>query len=595
MTSPSSTPAPAESSFELNGKTIHVDAMDAGRSLLETLREQCGMTSVKDGCAPQGQCGCCTVLVDGEARVSCVTATSRVFGRSVVTVEGLEPDRKDALANAFVACGASQCGFCTPGIAMRLAPLLGTQPSSTTVNNALAAHMCRCTGWQPIVEAFTAAECEMLSTTDPAAAGGLAKQQPAPRENAAVAAAQSALEWNVQQPCDRRNIEGTIAFADDDAPLDALVAVPTMLDLPDAIEAAGMRWILAPTRAEARRIAGHTQGRKTTEEPRPPIDVPTEGTIRLATCWVDSGYLEPDASWCVPGGEPASPRRFGGAFGGKAGSPLPEAARALADKVGQPVRALWSREDVARYAVKRPPMAAQAELVDQVVAVRGMVAAPAAATFRSLLSKITLPYALDVHANWDEVALVGPPVSPMIRAAGLAELWVLVEALLDEAGRDRRVLVNDPIASSVLLDTCAPSKSGALAGARVTLNAVGALDHVEVRVAAGRPIDPRILRSYCIGAVHAALGWTLSESMVVDPLTGEVKTLTIRGLGQLRPKDMPTVEITIVEDDRDACAAGDAVFAAVAAATWNAVTKFSGERPVIFPMRDSAAGRPLRR
>ena len=104
-----------------------------------------------------------------------------------------------------------------------------------------------------------------------------------------------------------------------------------------------------------------------------------------------------------------------------------------------------------------------------------------------------------------------------------------------------------------------------------------------------------MLRSYCIGSVHAALGWTLSESISVDAQTGAVNTLTIRGLGQLRPKDMPPVAVTIVEDDRAPLAASDAVFAAVAAATWNAVAAHSGMRPTSFPMRECAAGRVLRR
>ena len=86
-----------------------------GESLLSVLRERLAITSPKDGCAPQGQCGCCTVLVDGAPRVACVTPATRVGGRAVTTVEGLDPVLRDELAGAFVATGGSQCGFCTPG------------------------------------------------------------------------------------------------------------------------------------------------------------------------------------------------------------------------------------------------------------------------------------------------------------------------------------------------------------------------------------------------------------------------------------------------------------------------------------------------
>src|SRR5262249_27090503 len=106
--------------FSCNGTQVEVDPAP-GESLLSVLRERLGVVSPKDGCAPQGQCGCCTVLVDGEARVACVTPVSRVAGRVVVTVEGLEPAVRDDLATRFVSTGGSQCGFCTPGILLRLA------------------------------------------------------------------------------------------------------------------------------------------------------------------------------------------------------------------------------------------------------------------------------------------------------------------------------------------------------------------------------------------------------------------------------------------------------------------------------------------
>src|SRR5438128_5572743 len=102
-----------------------VEVADDGGSLLEVLRDRLGVRSPKDGCAPQGQCGCCTVLVDGDPRVACVTPATRIAGRAVTTIAGLDAALRDRLADAFVATGGSQCGFCTPGIVMRAASLLG--------------------------------------------------------------------------------------------------------------------------------------------------------------------------------------------------------------------------------------------------------------------------------------------------------------------------------------------------------------------------------------------------------------------------------------------------------------------------------------
>ncbi|HEX6391894.1 MAG TPA: 2Fe-2S iron-sulfur cluster-binding protein, partial [Acidimicrobiales bacterium] len=114
-----------------------------GASLLDALREELRVPSVKDGCSPQGQCGCCTVLVDGRPRVACVTAVRRVAGRQVVTAEGLDSEVRHRLVTAFTRHGASQCGFCTPGILCRLAGLDPATSSPGEVETALLAHLCR--------------------------------------------------------------------------------------------------------------------------------------------------------------------------------------------------------------------------------------------------------------------------------------------------------------------------------------------------------------------------------------------------------------------------------------------------------------------
>src|SRR6185503_10200745 len=154
-------------------------------------------------------------------------------------------------------------------------------------------------------------------------------------------------------------------FADDTAPRDALVAVPLPPgSIAEAVEADGLRWVVGSSLLEARTATGKVQGRRTTAEERPPLfdRLPAcpPGGVRLATSWVEPAYLEPDASWCEPGGEPATPLANGGAFGGKESSRAPAAARELADLFKRPVRVVYSREDVVRLGPKRPPIAAVA-------------------------------------------------------------------------------------------------------------------------------------------------------------------------------------------------------------------------------------------
>src|SRR5664280_991294 len=140
--------------FTLNGESVSVEVR-AGASALEVLRESCGVTSVKDGCAPEGSCGACTVLIDGKAVVSCAQQATRLAGHEVTTQEGLAEDDRALWADSFVAAGASQCGFCSPGILMKAESLLAKTPEPTRdqVNRALAGNLCRCTGYVKIVDA----------------------------------------------------------------------------------------------------------------------------------------------------------------------------------------------------------------------------------------------------------------------------------------------------------------------------------------------------------------------------------------------------------------------------------------------------------
>ena len=565
--------------FSCNGEQFEFDT-EPGESLLSVLRERIGVVSPKDGCAPQGQCGCCTVLVDGEPRVACVTPMARVAGRAVVTVEGLDASVRDDLAARFLATGGSQCGFCTPGILVRLAAAEAKgKTRRVDLDRALAAHLCRCTGWQTVFEA--------VEIANPPA--------PAARRDPSAAARRAELEGGASQLVGPLVPLGDGGFADDGAPRDALVAVP----LPpgstaESVEVAGSSWVVADSLLEARALAGKVQGRRTTVDPVPPLALPAPvaGGVRLATSWVEPAYLEPDASWCAPGGDPATPLANGGAFGGKAGSPVGVVARELADRTGRTVRVVYAREDIVRLGPKRPPIAASASFEGTILHVRGAVVGDT----QPFTDPIAWPYAIEEQGEWTSVTAPGPTTASTLRAVGLAERAVLLEGALHVGAVDRVSLVRDDRVASALLDSCVAVGSGALAGARVTVDEAGRIERVHVRVAAGDPLDAVVLRSYAIGAAHMALGWVLTEGLAVDPETGQVQDLTIRSFGILRAKDTPPIDVEIIDDPGAPRAhSSDAAFAAVAAATWNALSDADGTRPASFPARETRAAAALRR
>jgi len=136
----------------------HRVRLAGGESLLDVLREQCGVRSCRNGCQPRGQCGACLALVDGRPKTTCTIPAERAGGRSVVTVEGLPEAERELYARAFVAAGGVQCGFCTPGIVLRTHALLARRPdpSRDEIARALDVHLCRCTGYVRIIEAVQA-------------------------------------------------------------------------------------------------------------------------------------------------------------------------------------------------------------------------------------------------------------------------------------------------------------------------------------------------------------------------------------------------------------------------------------------------------
>lgn len=152
--------APSESvrravAFTLNGAPVRAE-VTAELSLLDLLRDRFDVISPKDGCQPQASCGCCTLLIEGKARLACTTKASAVEGKHVTTLEGLSDDQRRLIAECFVTAGGVQCGFCIPGIAMRAYALLEANPtpSREDILKALRGHLCRCTGYTKIIEAI---------------------------------------------------------------------------------------------------------------------------------------------------------------------------------------------------------------------------------------------------------------------------------------------------------------------------------------------------------------------------------------------------------------------------------------------------------
>jgi carbon-monoxide dehydrogenase small subunit len=142
-------------SCRVNGAAQVVDDIWPGESLLYVLRERMGLPGSKNACE-QGECGSCTIYLDGIPVCACLVAAGQAAGREVVTVEGLaDGDRLDPVQQAYLETGAVQCGFCTPGLIVATHDLLArtAQPSDAEVREALAGNLCRCTGYEKILDA----------------------------------------------------------------------------------------------------------------------------------------------------------------------------------------------------------------------------------------------------------------------------------------------------------------------------------------------------------------------------------------------------------------------------------------------------------
>jgi len=438
----------------------------------------------------------------------------RVRGRVVTTLEGLNAEVSARWADDFLAAGASQCGFCTPGIILRLAGLEAKKPDADRdqVAQSLAAHLCRCTGWNSIIDVWELRR------------DGTAVDLPSATERDLDAASQRAtLEGGTTQLVAAAVVLGEAGFADDTAPDDALVALRTESG----------EWAVGESMHEARAAANKVQGRRTTLDPHYPLPLPEgDWAATLQTTWVEPGYLETDAAWCAPGGIPASPLANGGAFGAKVASEIGEVAQRLAGRHDRPVRALYSREDSVRLGPKRPPLSAGINADGT-----GIVHVARTPGIADAITGVAPGLAVV------EFDVAGPSTSVAIRGAGWVEATALHAAATGEVTR-------------------VPTAEGA-GWAEATV----ADGRITVRVAAGAPLDDTVLRSYCVGAAHMAFSLVCSEALSVDA-DGVIHDLTVRSFGIARASEMPTVDVIIEPSDGPPVAVSDAVFAAVAAAVW---------------------------
>jgi len=150
--------------LSVNGESYEL-AVEPQATLLEVLRNDLGLTGTKEACGT-GECGSCTVLIDGRPVLSCLTLALDCTGQDIVTIEGLaEGERMSPVQQAFQDCGAIQCGFCTPGMVLSATALLeeNSRPTEEEIRKALEGHLCRCTGYNKIIEAVNKAAGQMAA------------------------------------------------------------------------------------------------------------------------------------------------------------------------------------------------------------------------------------------------------------------------------------------------------------------------------------------------------------------------------------------------------------------------------------------------
>lgn len=148
--------------FRLNGRDMLVESPSERRAV-DLLRENLGLTGVKE-CCGAGECGACTILVNGESRLSCLMLAGQLEGKDILTIEGVAPENGfHTVQQAFIECGAVQCGYCTPGMILATLDLLrrSPQPTEAEIKEGLSGNLCRCTGYQKIAEAVAKAAARL--------------------------------------------------------------------------------------------------------------------------------------------------------------------------------------------------------------------------------------------------------------------------------------------------------------------------------------------------------------------------------------------------------------------------------------------------
>lgn len=395
--------------FVLNGAEVEVLA-EPKTSSLEVLRESLGVHTCKAGCMPQGLCGCCTALIDGKPRLTCTLPVKSLLGKSVTTLDGVPAEDREVLAESFQRAGATQCGYCTPGILLSSWALLQNAPAPTPeeMTRALNQHLCRCTGYTAIYRAIERAAAVRRGEADPLAA------RPRP-EGHDVALGDRPFVDDLERP---GMVYGGVIFAPaaagtvESIDLEAARAVPGVVAvLPlkavgDGLAHAGE--VVAAVAAESPyAVREAVKAAKVTVTPREAaeerviargrrVELDLDAALAAAPVRVgdtfrfgftDPVFLEPEAALAVPVGEGFhlySPghdaeaeaealsaamgvpvRVFlvpsGGSYGGKEPLGVQAVALALARELGRPVRVALGLEEGMRVHPRRPAATVEAE------------------------------------------------------------------------------------------------------------------------------------------------------------------------------------------------------------------------------------------
>ena len=342
------------------------------------------------------------------------------------------------------------------------------------------------------------------------------------------ASARATLEGGVPQRVGPEVVLGDAGFADDGSPPDALVAVP---------DGRG-GYAVAASLGEARARAGKVQGRSTGLSLGHPVDPPAGGVGPSGSG--PPGWSPPTSSPTRRGADPGRIRPRPTATEGRSGASCtrrwPKDARRLADEYGRPVRVLWSREDVVRLGPKRPPVAGGVDRSGTGDPPGG--GAPGRLRPGQRWEAVTAQVATVAPGlELEAVPLAGPPLSLDLRGAVWAEAAVLA------AGARCLATLGPGAHHDVPVEVAAPGGGRAVARCRPD----GSID---LEVDAGEVVDAVVLRSYCIGAAHQALGWVRSEGVAVDA-DGAVRDLTMRSFGILQARAMPAVTVTVAAASSD--------------------------------------------